>query len=304
LQAIREGEGSVDLQEEQRLCYVAMTRAKTELFMTWRKEVPVFTADSGIRYVKRERSRFLDLLVTSQKNDKTSKVSSSELKSSINKMSSNSNHESSVARGPMHTVKSKSNQFEGTNGALKGHTKGVVHNQKPKPQVTTSRTVSTSALRSSTYIRDERRNSSSVARPSPQLPYTNVKAKLPSQNANAVFSDSSSYKSAKVSAKVSNDNGNIGLSSQWRKSKHGESPRNAYTKEGNVDEDRLLRKRMDSTWFFPVGSEVMHKRFGRGIVLPPPARSEGNDMIVLVEFEAGNKKEFSVHGSDLSPIVV
>jgi DNA helicase II / ATP-dependent DNA helicase PcrA len=61
-QAIQEGEGSVTLEEEKRLCYVAMTRAKTELMMTWRKEVKMFTAN-GVRTVERKRSRFLDILV-------------------------------------------------------------------------------------------------------------------------------------------------------------------------------------------------------------------------------------------------
>jgi len=39
-----------------------MTRAKTELILTWRRETRQFTAE-GVRTVKRERSRFLDILV-------------------------------------------------------------------------------------------------------------------------------------------------------------------------------------------------------------------------------------------------
>ena len=56
-QAIDDG----DIEEERRLCYVAMTRAKSELIMTWRRNVPVFTP-SGIRTVEKSRSRFLDIL--------------------------------------------------------------------------------------------------------------------------------------------------------------------------------------------------------------------------------------------------
>lgn len=52
-------------EEEKRLCYVAMTRAKTELVMSWRKEVPIFTAD-GVRSVQKSRSRFLDVLVSTK----------------------------------------------------------------------------------------------------------------------------------------------------------------------------------------------------------------------------------------------
>ena len=59
------------MEEEKRLCYVAMTRAKTELVMTWRKEVGVFTPN-GIKYVTKDRSRFLDVLVSKKKASKRS----------------------------------------------------------------------------------------------------------------------------------------------------------------------------------------------------------------------------------------
>mmetsp|Transcript_5692 Transcript_5692/g.16027 ORF Transcript_5692/g.16027 Transcript_5692/m.16027 type:complete len:1150 (-) Transcript_5692:625-4074(-) len=65
-QAINEGDGSVELEEEKRLCYVAMTRAKTELIMTWRKESKIF-AGGGIKTVSRNRSRFIDVLVSSNR---------------------------------------------------------------------------------------------------------------------------------------------------------------------------------------------------------------------------------------------
>ena len=63
--SIQEGEDSIALQEERRLCYVAMTRAKTHLVMTWRKEVSTFSGWSadGPKTVTKSRSRFLDALV-------------------------------------------------------------------------------------------------------------------------------------------------------------------------------------------------------------------------------------------------
>jgi ATP-dependent exoDNAse (exonuclease V) beta subunit len=63
--SIQEGEDSIALQEERRLCYVAMTRAKTRLVMTWRKEVSTFSGWSaaGPKTVTKSRSRFLDALV-------------------------------------------------------------------------------------------------------------------------------------------------------------------------------------------------------------------------------------------------
>jgi len=72
--AIGEGEGSIELSEERRLCYVAMTRAKTHLVLTWRREVSYF-AGATFRTRDAIRSRFLDILV-SKKGDKSSKAGS------------------------------------------------------------------------------------------------------------------------------------------------------------------------------------------------------------------------------------
>ena len=64
--AVMEGESSTELDEERRLMYVAMTRAKNQLIMTWRREVMVFSTDATSRAVTidKERSRFLDVLTT------------------------------------------------------------------------------------------------------------------------------------------------------------------------------------------------------------------------------------------------
>jgi hypothetical protein len=58
---------------------------------------------------------------------------------------------------------------------------------------------------------------------------------------------------------------------------------------------------MDSTWFFPVGSQVVHRNFGRGKVLQPPPPSESKDLLVRVEFENGKQMEFPAAGADLGP---
>merc|ERR1712224_589804 len=67
--ALMEGEDSVQLEEEKRLCYVAMTRAKTRLILTWRREVTSFSnwSDSGPQKVSKKRSRFLNAIVSSRK---------------------------------------------------------------------------------------------------------------------------------------------------------------------------------------------------------------------------------------------
>ena len=66
-QAKEEGEDTVKFNEERRLLYVAMTRAKSELFMSWRKEVPVFTKE-GVKHIRKNRSQFLDDLASKKSN--------------------------------------------------------------------------------------------------------------------------------------------------------------------------------------------------------------------------------------------
>ena len=74
--AISEGKGSVELSEERRLCYVAMTRAKTHLVLTWRREVSYF-AGSAFKTKDADRSRFLNILVSKREGAKKPKASSS-----------------------------------------------------------------------------------------------------------------------------------------------------------------------------------------------------------------------------------
>ncbi|KAL3911338.1 MAG: hypothetical protein SGILL_007318, partial [Bacillariaceae sp.] len=68
--ALQDDASSVQLEEERRLCYVAMTRAKTHLILSWRKEVTVFGdwSSSGPKTVTKKRSRFLEALVAKKKN--------------------------------------------------------------------------------------------------------------------------------------------------------------------------------------------------------------------------------------------
>ncbi len=74
--AISEGKGSVELSEERRLCYVAMTRAKTHLVLTWRREVSYF-AGSTFKTKDADRSRFLRILVSKRDGGKKPRATSS-----------------------------------------------------------------------------------------------------------------------------------------------------------------------------------------------------------------------------------
>jgi hypothetical protein len=71
------------------------------------------------------------------------------------------------------------------------------------------------------------------------------------------------------------------------------SPKTERKKNSNSP---LSSERMDSTWFYPIGSSVVHTRLGSGTVLPPPTSKE---MLVRVQFENGSKQDFPANGQDL-----
>jgi hypothetical protein len=56
---------------------------------------------------------------------------------------------------------------------------------------------------------------------------------------------------------------------------------------------------MDSTWFYPVGSVVRHKTFGRGVVVQPGQSAE-EKLNVFVHFDNGVKKDFCATGNEIS----
>lgn len=262
------------MDEEKRLCYVAMTRAKTELIMTWRKEVPVFSvADRSVRTVTKDRSRFLDLLV---KNPETgasktpvgqvdqgtasiyspsrnsspflSKQRSAPSLSPTRKMSSGTNQIYAKSRAPLpfrsepraNTAPSGVTQKQGTTSL---YSKDAPPFRSAPGFPTTSRPV-----RSPTKRKDE---------PSPTVPSPSPAPRLRNEPTEKV--GRSQAKSPPIASREA---------------------------------------MMDSTWFFPVGASVKHQRLGRGIVLPPSER-----MSVRVQFETGQTKDFPVHGSDLTPIL-
>lgn len=91
-------------EEEKRLCYVAMTRAKSELVMSWRKEVPIFTS-TGMARKQAQRSRFLDTL--------TKKASMSKGKNSRILNGEGSTRQQSL-RGDKRATGLSKRQFSGT----------------------------------------------------------------------------------------------------------------------------------------------------------------------------------------------
>ena len=287
-QALMEGEGSVVLEEEKRLCYVAMTRAKTELFLTWRKEVPIFTP-LGIRTVTKKRSRFLDVLV--------SKKGKTEPSLSV----------ASIDQKGLKSRKNDSSTLKGTNSVFTRRSQP--HRPEKEARLNGRRAISTFSEHEPSSAPSRRRNRDNQS-PSwfdDGRPRT---ARLSSWN-----------QEQKTSRKVSQRSG-VGTQSVYtqhrssmanpsaerfvRRQSRNPSPPSPEKSQSAQKTDRISyapKEKMDSTWFFPVGSKVKHSRFGEGVVLhPPPAEKEG-EMPVLVKFSDGERREFSAHGTDLSPVL-
>ena len=279
IQAIMEGEGSVVLEEEKRLCYVAMTRAKTELFLTWRKEVPIFTTD-GIKKVAKKRSRFLDVLVAK-------------------KGGSNGSESTSGNPGPTKSRK-KTTKQSGTN-AVFSKTKSFQHNER-EPREEIRQTISSVAPRRSSpapYQRNQYSNHDS----------TNSNRRRPSWGQDRSQSlRSSRPKPTGTQSVYAKQRPNAfdppleRASPPWTAPKP--QPVSPPPKKKNVPTSKpRTQEKMDSTWFFPVGSKVKHSKFGEGVVLRPPEPREDCDMPVLVKFPDGERREFSARGTDLSPVL-
>jgi ATP-dependent exoDNAse (exonuclease V) beta subunit len=305
--ALQEGEGSIALEEEKRLCYVAMTRAKTQLVLTWRKEVTNFASwsDDGPRTAAKDRSRFLDALVS-----KKSKAGDSTGPKSKQAKARDSDQLLRQRRGSATTAGSQPRRSSPN---------------APMP----SRAYSSTAVSTKTNV-DRARGAPSINRGlKPKSPAQNFDRDSPRtdgvsnrKNAVPVRSRPAEPIGQQQFERVKKQPGDISLgkglstqspashidSSRVIKSKRPQEnvPKNgskgsdvtfAASKKSEPQENRSF----DSTWFFPVGSDVIHGNFGKGVVLQPPPPGKGNDLLVRVEFDNGRTMEFPASGTDIVP---
>ena len=272
--AIAEGEGSVALEEEKRLCYVAMTRAKTHLVMTWRREVSIFTG-STFTSVKASRSRFLDILVGSKgKSSKGSKEESKRLRSSTG------HRQSAVGRhGDQHVSslprpgKANSLPRAQSNGARRDLT--IASTKKVQ-------------VRNAERIQTPTRHGKHVSRPdgTPKKKAYNVQRQA----------------SLGIESPISR-NGVTPKKHPYEVQRRAtlgkpEAPQSRNGRKQNASASPSSSDTMDSTWFYPIGSSVVHTRHGNGMVLPPPPSKDG-EMLVRVQFEDGTKHDLPADGKDL-----
>ena len=257
-----------------------MTRAKTELFMTFRLEVPVFTAH-GIRMVNRHRSRFLDVLC-SKKRDKspeasrnrppqppamsrregTSIVYSTQRSKGVPRGDDLSDRSNSSSRSPAFarsfaTAPKSVSKYEGATDVLGQRKRSTFHR--------ISRSITSTKVTS-------RRTSSTLKKtaPSPKVHQRH----LVTQSQQSQLRETALLKKTKP-----------------LKAMEACNPPKSGSKKGD--------SQVDSTWFFPVGSQVMHNDLGIGTILPP----QKGELTVCVQFDNGIKRDFPLHGTDISPVV-
>lgn len=292
--AITEGEGSIELSEERRLCYVAMTRAKTHLVLTWRREVSYFSG-SGFNVKDGVRSRFLDTLLCKQ------------------------------GAAPSTERSNPSTQPRGNNLPLKNTSpvnKGIVVNSVTKREIHTE---------PKRLVASEGKSWSSWEPSSRQKAVRPVPSTVLRSNGVALRPNMTSNKTMKPSIKNSSDRRGIGTSPQRIRSRPNDNnPSRGVSPSSDtaqiMDMRRLMDTRqiqqshqscspavavakrpsqiskrsnvkatlhgepppdnMDSTLFFPVGSSVKHKLHGKGVVQAPPSTDSkfAEKMLVRVKF--------------------
>ena len=345
--AIQEGENSVELEEEKRLCYVAMTRAKTQLCMTWRKEVTNYASwsDSGSRTSQKDRSRFLDALVSKKsktnnngstipkrrdvnngtgrsnaqprRNYSTGMTTANETRRcppvgnvarQISRSSARSNDSSDFQlasprrnnNGAYHEVESSHSKGRDSprqerNRGTQDRSRGKLHNhvvphdvdrkvvlkkkKKKKKSLTSSPELATNLSRGVT-----------TKRSSPPQNY-----RSPSTPPEERRQPQRSFRSSPLSSRAEPETASITPNTQPAASRRAAS-------RGSSSASSSQSAGFDSTWIFPIGSDVTHKSFGKGKVLPPPSSGPDKEMMVRVEFQNGKTMEFHAGENSITPL--
>ena len=224
---------------------------------TWRKEVPIFTAN-GIKYVSKERSRFLDVLVSKKKkralpNDGAAVGGTQRKKAGTN-------------RGPA------SRQYTAATRAVR--TSSHSRSASPMPQKKRKVTGTAGVYSRKTSSPFDRAGDVTRTMPPLQKPSEQPRSQSPARR-------KSEHSAPRPESRLA---------------RNGTGTRKKAT-------DTTRSTGIDSTWFFPVGSKVKHRQLGEGVVLPPKAKADG-EQDVVVRFSSGEQKSFPLHGSDLSPVLL
>jgi len=285
--AIMEGEGSVELDEERRLCYVAMTRAKTHLIMTWRKEVTTFFGQ-GFKVSKPERSRFLDALVK-KKAKKSNKP--------VRIRKENKYEDTSFDLFPSAAtkkMKSKRRVVKPRRDLDPLRPKAKLLKAKKKIKVSRAQPRMSSAQKSE-FERDAAKNMLKKRAEVRQAKELYAKyGKRPETFAPAVRQRSPPPKSTSTGRR---DKSTVARRSSRLRPQNASVSSNASQKLNQPPVD------LDSTMFYSIGTKVKHAFHGEGKVVQPPPASGNRDpdaLFVHVKFDSGMDMDFPVGGSGLT----
>jgi DNA helicase II / ATP-dependent DNA helicase PcrA len=248
MQAVGKGDGSIELDEERRLCYVAMTRAKNRLIMTWRRESSFFQGDV-MRNKQMDRSRFMDVMISK----------GSELHPSTSKAPTGfdtSNKFTTVSRIDRNLA-SRTEARENTPPAQQHNT------------ALSGSNLSKLSEKFDAHLGQQTKNTDEASS------IDAIKSILKQKQLNKV---------------------------SWSQRKSDAIKRNQMSKKNPRDNTskRNQNQKLDSTWFFPIGSSVKHFKYGQGKVLPPPPDQDG-EMMVKVKFQEGMELILPAMTKDLFP---
>ena len=255
-----------------------MTRAKSELFITWRQSAPAFTSE-GINFVDKSRSRFLDPLVSKKPQDSLTrspnpttpkkyenwKEKYRSVKPAYEKRASQIKAWGDPIPKKKQLGTSSEAKFTGTASVYASNTKKVTD-------------------RKSTTFKSEKLSARVVSPKQPLAPME-TRGSVPFAAKEAAPS-AQSQRAANRSIHMQATSPTIGSTG------------------GVSNEAQRSLPSIDSSWFFPIGSKVRHKIHGEGVVMTPQSTTRNGSMSVLVEFNNGEKQEFPVQTTELSPIVV
>ncbi len=300
--SIMEGEGSIELEEERRLCYVAMTRAKTHLILTWRREVMTFFGQ-GFKFSNPDRSRFLDALVSKKKRVSTQKASK---KSHI--------PPSKLKQTPSAFINSQRQLNSRPSVSRQSHP--ISSNEKTYQQFDNQRSRFNTKMNRPSSNNYTSRNSQYKSTPT-------TKRKTLEKSSEHFFDQDDEFKSGRNKSmdyngyrkprSVSSQEG-IPARRGTRSSTHTRMTMNSRdgsinqrSKSYGVPDNMRLKTTLqqsapkdvpsiDSTAFYPVGTTVIHPAHGKGTVITPT----GGDSKVSVQFDEGIQLNLPMTNSGLT----
>ena len=291
--AIGQGEGSIELSEERRLCYVAMTRAKTHLVLTWRREVSYFAGNS-FKTKDADRSRFLNVLV-SKGGDKGRKNTHG-----MKAVADNKARKPPAGTRMIHTEVARS---------------GSSPLQRDRNNFKSAKELSTANSRSNKYTTQAGSRSNRAYPSKQQPPHSANRKSWDDWEPTKLQKPIQQVPSIKPMVSVANNHKQRSLSSRQVSTRKAPASNTRQINYGDTniqkqqfanrmdsppqkDADHAFNRdappEIDSTIFYPVGSSVKHKYHGKGRVQSPPASDDefAEKMLVRVRFENDNDIDY------------